>query len=77
MRIISSGMSPKKRQRVTWWKTSRTCSISSQYDRELTASVGIVSVHLRLKDSKIFIFGGVVDYQLAKSSTKTLRHLRK
>ena len=54
MRILSSGMSPKKRQRVTWWKTSWTCSISSQYDRELIASVGIVSVHLRLKDSKIF-----------------------
>ena len=55
-RILSSGMSPKKRQRVTWWKTSWTCSISSQYDRELTASVGIVSVHLRLKDSMIFYY---------------------
>ena len=50
--ILSSGISPKNVNVLH----GGTCSVSSQYDRELTASVGIVSVHLRLKDSMIFYY---------------------
>ena len=71
--ILSSGISPKNVNVLH----GGTCSVSSQYDRELTASVGIVSVHLRLKDSKIFYSWQGCWYQLSKSSTKTLRHLQK